>query len=151
MKKYLFLITILVLSLLFSFVYSTKEGYSNYYLANAQGDFPKAVETRMLSFYPSTGKLGISANDAQDIWWHYPDFKVGSYAQITNNIRYPNNPDDGTCTPASMCGALYKEKQVASNYIEPLPPVGDCPGARVNYYRTEPNMLAYKNNGNILY
>ena len=49
-----------------------------------------------------------------DMWWHYPTFKLGSYDQITNNIRYPNNPDVGRCTPASVCGALYHEKKTGS-------------------------------------
>lgn len=102
--------------------------------------------------YPLTGRKGISNNSASNIWWHYPIFKLGSYDQITNNIRYANNPDEGTCMPASMCGALYKEKQQKSNYIKPLPPLNPDCGTRVGYYNTGINLLPFRNDTvNILY
>ncbi len=146
------LLIVIIIPALFNISSFLKEGFSTYNLANTQGDYPAITDTRMLTFYPSTGRLGISNNEAQDIWWHYPMFRVGSYKQITNNIKYPNNPDTGKCTPASMCGALYKEKQVYSNYVEPLPPVAEnCSGSRVNYYYTEPNMLEFRTEGNVLY
>ena len=155
MNKLLLLFLILIIGISLPFVYnkitSIKENYDNYTLDLAQGDFPKAVDSRMLTFYPSTGRLGISNEESQKMWWHYPIFKVGSYDQITNNLRYFNNPDVGNCMPGSMCGALYKEKQEASNYIKPLPPVSECPGARINYYRTDDNLLPYRNKANILY
>jgi hypothetical protein len=102
--------------------------------------------------YPLTGRNGVSNNSAATIWWHYPIFEVGSYKQITNNIRYPNNPDDGQCMPAEFCGALYKEKpHMPSNYAQVLGPVPNSPNARVNYYNTDDNLLPFKNEGNILY
>ena len=148
----LILLVVIIIPSFFNISTFFKEGFETYNLATTQGEYPAITDTRMLSFYPSTGRLGISNNEAQDIWWHYPIFRVGSYKQITNNIKYPNNPDDGTCMPASMCGALYKEKQIYSNYSEPLPPAAEnCAGTRVNYYYTEPNMLAYRTEGNVLY
>lgn len=154
-KLLLLLLILLVVIILPSFFNISKflqEGFETYNLETTQGNYPTITDTRMLSFYPSTGRLGISNNEAQDIWWHYPIFRVGSYKQITNNIKYPNNPDDGTCMPASMCGALYKEKQEHSNYTVPLPPVAEnCSGTRVNYYYTEPNMMPFKTEGNVLY
>jgi hypothetical protein len=86
------------------------------------------------------------------MWWHYPIFEVGSYKQITNNLRYPNNPDTGRCMPAELCGTLYKEKQLKSNYIEPLPPVDPRSGTRVGYFTTNINMLPFRTDEpNILY
>uniref|UniRef100_A0A6C0DU92 Uncharacterized protein n=1 Tax=viral metagenome TaxID=1070528 RepID=A0A6C0DU92_9ZZZZ len=128
------------------------EGFQPDVLATNQ-KYPQEQDDVLLKEdYPLTGRMGVSKNNAYNIWWHYPIFKVGSYAQITNNIKYPNNPDDGQCMPAEFCGALYKEKpNMPSNYAEPLPPVPDCPGARVNYYTTQPNLLPFKNPGNILY
>ena len=80
------------------------------------------------------------------------EFEVGSYAQETNNIRHPKNPDEGTCTPADFCGALYKNRPATSNVVEPMPPVCKGPGARVNYYKaTTQNMMPYYNNNNIQY
>jgi hypothetical protein len=91
--------------------------------------------------YPPIGGNQISNDTANDIWWHYPTFKLGSYAQITNNIRYPDNPDEGTCMPASMCGALYHEKKLGSNYVYPLSPLNPNMGTRVGYFDTNSQLI----------
>lgn len=75
----------------------------------------------------------------------YPEFRVDSFDQITNNIRYHKNPDDGKCIGAEFCGAMYKdkpeEKDEPCNYVYPLPPVPNNGGIRVNYYRTPYNLF----------
>jgi hypothetical protein len=72
----------------------------------------------------------------------YPVFRVGSYEQITNNLRYWSNPDDGECIRADMCDALYKDKEVLSNVSQPLAPVPETMyGVRVNYYNTDQNLF----------
>jgi hypothetical protein len=54
--------------------------------------------------------------------------------------------------PAELCGTLYKEKQLKSNYIEPLPPVDPRSGTRVGYFTTNINMLPFRTDEpNILY
>ena len=140
---FLFLILVLAVGLpLFFKLQNSVEGYSNYNLDNAMGNFPAAqTEVLVQNTYPAIGKNQISNNTASDIWWHYPIFKLGSYAQITNNIRYPDNPDEGTCMPASMCGALYHDKKIGSNYIKPLPPVNPTCGTRVGYFDTNPQLV----------
>jgi hypothetical protein len=129
------------------------EGYSNNTLEDSMGDYPGALTNALVQdIYPITGRNGITDNQASDIWWHYPTFKLGSYAQITNNIRYSNNPDIGNCMPASICGSLYKEKQLKSNYIHPLPPVNNDCGTRVGYFSTSDSLLPIKDNvTNVLY
>jgi hypothetical protein len=95
--------------------------------------------------YPVTKNMGVTKNSASTIWWNYPIFKVGSYAQITNNLKYPNNPDNGQCMPAEFCGALYENKpNMPTNFVNPLDPVPNCPGARINYYTTQSNLLEFK-------
>jgi hypothetical protein len=137
------------------------ENYQNYDINNSmkislggdEGKYP-FPETDLLveDTYPATGRKGISNNGAANIWWHYPTFELGSYDQITNNIRYPNNPDEGTCMPASMCGALYKEKQLKTNYVKPLPPINPNCGTRVGYFDTSINLLPFRTDmSNILY
>jgi len=129
------------------------EGFSNYYLGSTDGIYPSS-ETDVLvqDTYPITGKNGVSNDGSNEIWWHYPIFEVGSYDQITNNIRYPNNPDTGRCMPANFCGALYKDKHLKSNYIEPLPPVDPESGTRIGYFTTDINMLPFRTDvPNILY
>jgi hypothetical protein len=105
-----------------------EEGYSNYLADSSSSDL--LVE----DIYPTIDKNEISNNTSSDIWWHYPIFTLGSYNQITNNIKYPDNPDEGTCMPASMCGALYDEKHINTNYIEQLPPLEPNNRKRVGYF-----------------
>jgi hypothetical protein len=156
MNQIIFLFLILVLAIglpLFLKLNNSIEGYTNYSLAGAMGNFPDAqTEVLVQDTYPSIGKNAISNETAADMWWHYPTFKVGSYDQITNNIRYPNNPDVGRCTPASVCGALYHEKKIGSNYVEQLPPVNPISGTRVGYFTTDENLLPFRTDTpNILY
>ena len=139
MNQTFFLLMLLILSvglpLLFNFS-PTFEGYSNYKTNQASGEYPNSqTEVLIQDTYPPIGKNQLSNNTSNDIWHYYPTFELGSYEQITNNIRFPNNPDDGTCAPASMCGAVYHEKNVGSNVITPLPPVS-TPGTRVGYFTT---------------
>lgn len=152
MIKYTIFGFLLFLFIAFWIFKGSVEGFQPDVLAINQ-KFPQEVDAVLLKGdYPLTGRMGVSNNSASTIWWHYPIFQVGSFAQITNNLRYPNNPDDGQCMPAEFCGSLYKEKpNMPSNYIEPLEPVPDSSGARVNYYTTESNLLPFKNPGNILY
>jgi hypothetical protein len=109
----IFLLIIIVLGLYLAPILKI-EGFKSQDLSTP-GVYPVSVDKPILDSFPLTGRKGISNNNAYNIWWHYPIFEVGSYAQITNNLKYPNNPDEGTCMPASMCGALYKEKQLKSN------------------------------------
>jgi len=151
MNQIIFLFLILVLAIglpLFFKILETfnrrRDGFSNYTLAEA-GPVPTSeIEVLVQDYYPRTNNNQISSNSAYDIWWHYPTFQVGSYDQITNNIRYSNNPDEGTCMPASMCGALYKEKQLQTNYVKPLPPVNSNDGTRVGYFVTCENLLPFR-------
>jgi hypothetical protein len=159
MKQFIFLILILVIAISLPLLYKKTgfiDGFSNYHLEGAMGDFPNS-QTQLLvqDSYPPIGGNQISNDTSNDIWWHYPIFKLGSYAQITNNIRYPDNPDEGTCMPASMCGALYHEKKIGSNYVTPLPPLNPSFGTRVGYFDTDKQLidsLPYRTNmQNILY
>jgi hypothetical protein len=145
MNKILFLMVILILSIgLPLFFYTTnfiKENFSNYTLDGASGSYPASENDGLVQDrYPRIERKGLSNNSASKIWWHYPIFKVGSYAQITNNIKYPNNPDEGTCMPASLCGTFYKEKQLKSNYVYPLPPVNENGNTRIGYFTTDVNL-----------
>ena len=124
MKQFMFLILLIILALglpLFFNLSKSMEGYSNYTLEGAMGKIPDAQTTVLVQdTYPAIGKNEISDDTSNDIWKDYPIFQLGSYEQITNNIKYPDNPDNGRCMPASMCGALYHYKDIGSNVIETL-------------------------------
>jgi hypothetical protein len=145
MNKILFLSIILILAvglpIFFNAFALVKESFSNYTLEGASGAYPLSENNGLVQdFYPIIKRQGISNDTANKIWWHYPTFEVGSYDQITNNIRYPNNPDEGTCMPASFCGTFYKEKQLKSNYVHTLPPVNENGNTRVGYFTTDINL-----------
>lgn len=110
------------------------EGYSNYLLP---GDVPRSqTEVLVQDTYPRIPfNEAKETNSSETIWKNEPIFTLGSYEQITNNIRYPKNPDDGTCMPASMCGVLYHDAYLGKNEITPLPPANDN-GIRIGYFTT---------------
>lgn len=158
MNQIIFLLMLIILALGLPLVFnfsSLVEGYSNYKTSQAMGMYPNA-QTQVLvqDTYPPIGKNQISNNTSNDIWWEYPIFTLGSYKQITNNIRYPEDPDEGTCMPASMCGALYYKKNLGSNIVKPLPPASNS-GTRVGYFTTNEQLvdsLPFSTDGpNILY
>ena len=153
MNQIMLLFLILILAVGLPLFFKNSEGYSNYTLDGAMGNYPAAQNDILVQdTYPAIGKNELSNNTANDIWREYPIFELGSYKQITNNIRYPDNPDEGTCMPASMCGALYKNKHLKSNYIEQLPQLNPDCGTRVGYFDTDINLMPFRTNmQNILY
>lgn len=94
-------------------------------------------------YYPTDNRLIVDSNNYSHNWINYPIFSLGSYEQITNNLKYFKNPDDGTCIPAEFCGDFYKDRNYSpnTNVSRPLPPVPNENGLRVNYYRTKPNLF----------
>lgn len=157
-ENIIFLIVILAVSLflapLIHKITQNSEGFSAIYDISTPGIFPKSVNQAILDDYPLIGKNETSNNNYNEIWWQYPTFSLGSYEQITNNLKYHRNPDQGTCVRADFCGALYhNNKNTKSNIVTPLPPAEEGTGARVGYFRSEPNELYFSipTNENILY
>lgn len=141
-----------------------KESYQNLEYSNVKplwnttnlsGDKDNYWKTSVLlnGSYPLLMRDQVNMQDQYKKWWHYPTFKLGSYKQITNNIRYPNNPDIATSTPGLFSGALYGKSQYKSNIFTPLEPVSvDTNKVRINYYNTDNNMLPFVGTTpNILY
>ena len=149
----MFLLIIIVLGLYLAPIIKIEGFSTNIQDLATPGTYPLSVDKPILDSFPLTGNKGASNKNYSDIWWKYPEFSKSSYDQMTNNLRYVDNPDEGTCIRADMCNALYKNRKSKSNIITPLPPAEEGPGARVGYYRSEPNMLAYSipDNENILY
>ena len=152
--NYIILVVILVLSLCLAPLIRNIEGFSGINDLTTPGIFPKSVDQSILDDYPQIGKNTTSNNNYNQIWWKYPVFSLGSYEQITNNLKYHYNPDDGQCIRADFCGAMYNDKKnTKTNIISTLPPADEGEGARVGYFRTEPNELYFSipTNENILY
>ena len=162
MNKFLLLLFILVLAISLPLFFTIKEsitsrgkkdGFSNFNLEGNNDDTSSSLSDLLVKdIYPPTGKLGISNATANDTWREKPVFQLGSYEQITNNIRYPYNPDDGSCTPISMCNALYNNKNIGSNISHPLPQINPNCGTRICYFDTNNSFLPFRNDmQNILY
>jgi hypothetical protein len=157
-KSILFLLFILVIGLYLAPMREMLEGFKGNKryksdVLSVPGEFPRSVDKPILDDYPLIGSNQVSTNNASDIWQDYPVFGVGSFKQITNNIRYNRNPDDGKCSRAEFCGALYHDAKHPPNEITVQPAAEEGPGARVGYYRSEPNTLFFSipTNENILY
>jgi type II secretory pathway pseudopilin PulG len=159
MNHIVFLILIILIAVVLPSIFNLSKFSEGFHsnsntLAGATGPYSASEDDVLVGdSYPITGKNGVSDLNYNQIWYYYPTFREGSYAQITNNIKYPNNPDNGWCTRAEFCGALYKDRQQKTNYVMPLPPVPPTEdGTRVNYYNTNINMLPFRNDmPNILY
>ena len=156
MNKFIFLALIIVLALgipMFFNISASLEGYKNYSLGDVTGDYPAAQSSVLLQdTYPAIGKNELSNQSANTMWQRYPIYELGSYDQITNNIRYPNNPDDARCTPANFCYAVYKDKNIGSNEAKVLPPLDPNAGTRVGYFDTDESLMTFRTNmQNILY
>ena len=150
----LFLTVLIAVSLYLAPFVKKVDTFSGMNLLSSPGSFPGSVDKPILNTYPVLGTNETSNDTYNEIWWHYPIFTLGSFEQITNNLKYRYNPDDGTCARADFCGALYhSNKNTKSNIIKPLPPAQEGQGARVGYFRTEPNELYFSipTNENILY
>ena len=147
----IFLLIIIVLGLYLAPILKI-EGFKSQDLTTP-GTYPVSVDKPILNSFPLTGNKGVSNKNYQDIWRDYPEFSKSSFEQITNNLRYVDNPDEGTCIRADMCNALYKNRKHKSNKVCPLPPAQQGAGARVGYYRSDPNLLFFSipTNENILY
>jgi hypothetical protein len=142
MKDSVFLILILLLALASPFLSKVNEFIRSnidegFTLGSTNGVYPcSQINVLVQDTYPITGINGVSDQSGEKMWSKYPIFEVGSFKQMTNNIRYPNNPDDARCTPANFCYALYKDKDMGSNVVTPLPPVDPNSGTRVGYFAT---------------
>jgi hypothetical protein len=102
------------------------------------GEYPREVDEPLL--YPTYQKkktdYGVifRDNNSENNSKLYPvSASIGNNDQATNNVRDWVTPDNGSCAPASMCGALYEPKAPSEQKIaDPLP--FNVPEKRVGYY-----------------
>jgi hypothetical protein len=106
------------------------------------GEYPREVEEPLL--YPVYPKkegpeygVVLRENDSANNSKLYPvAANLSSYDQATNNVRDWVTPDNGSCKPAGMCGALYAPKAPAEYKVpDPLPL--NHPARRVGFYAVE--------------
>lgn len=146
--EYTGLIFLIVIIAIIAFFPKVQDGFKNSVttdLANMNmgAAFPECQNIALLNKeFPVIHTNMVSDKMYSDIWWEYPSFGVSSYKQITNNIRYPNNPDNGKAVRAEFSNAFYKNKKNKSNYSVPLGPVPlSADKLRVGYYNTTDNLI----------
>lgn len=130
------LITFVGVFLVFSGVWSqlkdmlsTKEGMSNL----SPGNYPDAeTQLPLEPWYPANTPFHLSDLTYDTQWKDYPTYPARSMK--TNLIKYWDNPSNGTCAPAELCGAFYK-KIVPGHFKHSDPPAWGS-GIRVNFYDT---------------
>lgn len=103
-----------------------KEGYMGL------GDYPTSVSKPLLvDDFPLKKPPHISDLDSRTLSGYYP-MLPNSYMQVTNNTRYWCTPNNGKCSRAEMCNALYNDKNVIVPPYPRMIPWGK--GTRVNFY-----------------
>jgi hypothetical protein len=134
---YLFLAVIAILVIGHFFPELRKDGFTADRVPS--GEYPHEVDEPLLSdTYPKkTTDYGVifRDNNSENNSKLYPVAAANesSYDQSTNNVRDWLTPDNGSCTPASMCGALYLPK-TPEEYIVPEPLPLNIPDKRVGFY-----------------
>lgn len=143
MNNKLLLFFILIASLAIPIFFNVTEPFSlgnllggNVLGGNLLGGNQSSQDLLLQDSFPLIGNMTVSDKQSADVWWKYPIFKVGSYAQITNNIKYPRNPDTGRCMRIEMCDTLYENRENKSNVVVPNPPVESSLAPRVGYFNS---------------
>ena len=113
-----------------------KEGFSGDRVPS--GEYPHELDEPLL--YPTYPKkttgygVVLRENDSTNNSKLYPvAANLANYDQATNNVREWVTPDNGSCSPAGMCGALYAPKTPAE-YVVPEPLPLNNPARRVGFY-----------------
>jgi len=122
--------------------FAVDENGNNIATPSVQGDY------LLDGYYSKSSTFGVRDVNSSDVWWQYPQFQVGSYEQITNNIRYSNNPDLGGCMPVDFCNTMYDNKaNNPSNVTKILPPVCKISNttSRNGYFVTPGNLNNFYN------
>ncbi len=123
------LIVLFIFSIVFSIfsIVNRKEGFSEL----APGIYPLSENKPLLyeNYNLVTPPSLSAALGSSDIYQDYPVFPATSTKN--NNIRYWENPNNGTCAPADMCGGLYADTKQDIPSTSPPP---DWSARRVNFY-----------------
>ena len=154
-KIALLLIIYLLIRLVFSQIHDLygngEEAFSNL-IPLIPGEYPLTEDVPLLNgVFPLADSKTLSHNGSVQLKKYSDSVEVGSFDQTTNNSKYQISPEDGTCSPASFCGAFYKDLPKKPNTVSPMVPVPYGEGARVNYSRNASYLLQQNNRDNVLY
>lgn len=121
-SKFLLLTGVIILLFIAVYTYDTLENFENLTPSDAKSSY------MLLDSYPFIGKLN---ENTKNVWKSYPIYTLPTYSQTTNNIEYPSNPDEGTCSPLEFCNAFYGDKKQPNPSFNRETP---CSGVRVGIF-----------------
>lgn len=104
------LLMVITLLLTFQNFYTSykTEGFKPSYI---YGAYPKQHNDPLLAdTYEKNENIVPTRLTQEDLKKYKPRTPIKSYAQITNNYKYWDTPNNGECKPASFCDAYYKKK-----------------------------------------
>lgn len=113
-------------------MYYVYNGYTEGFMNNVNyGIYPVSEDTTLVSDeYPEKKPQQLSKNSYEQNYSLQPKTLMSSYDQVTNNFKSWSSPDNGYCSPADFCNAMYDKKSVSTTSV-PMPNDTDI---RVNYY-----------------
>lgn len=113
-------------------MYYVYNGYSESFVnIVSYASFPESVsETLLEGDYPMKKTQSLSKKSYEENAKLQPITPMSSYEQSTNNFKFWSTPDNGYCTTAEFCDALYEKKNDISTKI----PQPNSYEVRVNYY-----------------
>lgn len=112
-------------------VLSLKEGLTP--LSMNAGSYPESrLKLPLEDIYPANVPFKNSEYTFETMWKKYPSFPAKSMK--TNQIKYWDNPTNGTCSLPHQCGAFYKNIKPEEAKKPNAPSWGS--GIRVNFYDT---------------
>lgn len=107
-KQKFILLAILVIILLRNMRAKRKESFITY------GDYPNSVDFPLLNgVYPLKKDIKLSQESRDHLYELYPIHPANS--PELNNVKEWKSPDNGNCSPAELCNAIYDIKPVQAH------------------------------------
>lgn len=131
-SKIVVMVIVFIATLFIPIVFKGKfeEHFINYGSYPHEQEFPLLYpEYKLKPEYKKTSNVNY-----QDIYNDYPTYESNS-TEI-NNKKYWKTPDNGMCSPAEMCNALYADSETPGiNEIGIVDPNPAWDNKRINFYQ----------------
>lgn len=113
-------------------VYYVYCGYSESFVT--MGDYAsfndKSTELLLADTYEPVENPSFSGHGSKETSSYVPFVPMSSFTQASNNFKYWESPENGTCKFGEYCGNVYKPKTAVSKEV----PAPNNYETRVNYF-----------------
>jgi hypothetical protein len=116
------------------------EGYENLFTltpGHAEGD-----NYLLKGIFPISNNP-VSTQQYSREWYLYPVFSIPSFKQMTNNLKYFNNPSIAHESPEDFLDTFYGSKSAKSNIVSygEINPILTYHEPRVGYWNTKVDVM----------